>query len=202
MRQERDVSRRTETRARPHTLGVDDGPFQKFAAPAGPVPIVAVMMEGRDRVEAVARTAFPVDGAEVTAFLADWIAALRCHPALQAVFLGGVTIAGLAVVDVAQLARRIGMPVVVVSRRDPAGHRVDAALRAAGLAERIPTLERAPAAAPLGPRGPWVAASGLGIDAAHALVRATRQKSELPEPLRLAHMVARAYALGESRGRA
>src|SRR5690349_6229966 len=31
---------------RPHTLGVDDGPFQKRAT--NPVPIVGVMMEGSD----------------------------------------------------------------------------------------------------------------------------------------------------------
>lgn len=186
---------------RPHTLGVDDGPFEKFAEPRAEVPVVAVMMEGRDLVEAVATTSFPADGEDATGFLARWIPSLRCHPALRAVFLGGVTFAGLGVVDVRELAERIGVPVVVVSRKDPAGHRVADALRAAGLAGRIPLLERAPTAVRVAPDGPWVAAAGLEPDGARVLVRATRYKSDLPEPLRLAHLVARAFALGESRGR-
>jgi endonuclease V-like protein UPF0215 family len=181
---------------------VDDGPFEKFAGAARDVPIVGVMMEGNDLVEAVARTTFPLDGEGAADFLADWIASLRCRPALAAVFLGGVTLAGLGVVDVPALARRLRRPVVVVSRRDPANHRVGEALRAAGLAERIAILEREPAAERAGARGPWLAAAGADPAAARELWRATRRKSALPEPLRLAHLVARAFALGESRGRA
>ena len=37
---------------------------------------------------------------------------------------------------------------------------------------------------------------------AAALVAASRRKADLPEPLRLAHLIARAVATGESRGRA
>ena len=93
---------------RPHLLGVDDGPFEKFEDDR--VSLVAVMMEGADRIEAVATTSFPVDGADVTDFLAGWIGSLRCRDALHGVVLGGVTIAGLAVVDVTDLAARLALP--------------------------------------------------------------------------------------------
>ena len=39
-------------------------------------------------------------------------------------------------------------------------------------------------------------------DEAAALVRACLRKASFPEPLRIAHLVARAVVLGESRGRA
>lgn len=183
---------------RPHLLGIDDGPFRKHVTAS--VPLVAVATEGADLVEAVAVTEFPVDGDGVTDFLADWVAALRIRPALQALVLGGITIAGLAVVDAGRLAERLGLPILIVNRRDPTNHRLEAALRAAGLEERIALVERTPPAYPVGERL-FLAAAGAGPERAAALVRATRGKSALPEPLRLAHLIARALVEGESRGR-
>ena len=49
--------------------------------------------------------------------------------------------------------------------------------------------------------GLWVSAVGLDRPAAKGLVRATLGKSQLPEPLRVAHLIGRAIADGESRGR-
>src|SRR5688500_10403106 len=99
---------------RPHMLGIDDGPFEKHR-PDARAPIVGVMMEGHDLVEAVAVTEFPVDGADVTGFLAGWIRARRFAPALHGVLFGGITLAGLAVLDPNALAREVGAPVVVVN---------------------------------------------------------------------------------------
>jgi len=183
---------------RPHVLGIDDGPFEKRGG--GDVPLCGVVMEGRDLVEGVAVSRFPVDGEGVTEFLAEWIGGLRVRPALQAVMFAGVTICGLAVIDVRALAWRLALPVLVVNRRDPASHRLDAALRAAGLADRLALVERTPPAFAL-PGGLHVAAAGADPDTARELVLATRGKSDLPEPVRLAHLVARALVTGESRGR-
>ena len=184
---------------RPHVFGIDDGPFVVRAG--GDTPIVGVMTEGPDLVEAVAVTRFPVDGDDATGFLAAWVTGLRLHPALQAVVLGGITIAGLGVVDLAALAARVGVPVVAVSRRDPRAHRVGDALRAAGLAARLAVLERTPAAFAC-PDGLYLACAGASAEEAARVVAGCRGKARVPEPLRLAHMIARAVAVGESRGRA
>jgi endonuclease V-like protein UPF0215 family len=183
---------------RPHLLGIDDGPFEKRTS--RDTPIVGVLMEAHDLVEAVATTVFPIDGDGVTDFLATWIEGLRFRPALQGVVLGGITLAGLAVVDMAGLAARLGVPVVAVNRRQPRDERLLSALDAAGLGERRTLVESAPAAQAVGERL-YAAAAGLSPKEAIALVRASRGKSELPEPLRLAHLIAAAIARGESRGR-
>ena len=185
--------------ARPHVLGIDDGPFRK--GQTGPVPLVAVMMEGPNVVESVAVGSFPVDGEAVTDYLADWVRELRTFPGLQAVLLGGITIAGLAVVDTPSLAERLGLPVIVVTRRDPAKSRVGEALTAAGCSERLALVDRTPKALRC-EEGLFVAAAGTGAAHAEALVRATLGKAAVPEPLRIAHLVARALVDGESRGRA
>lgn len=185
--------------ARPRLLGIDDGPFIKGVDVT--TPLAAVFMEGADRIEGVALRRFPVDGADATAFLAGWIGELRFRPAAHGVVLGGITIAGLGLVDLPELASACGLPVIAVSRRDPAGHRVADALRAAGLAARLPMLERAPAAFAVDATL-HAAVAGASHEHARALLLAARGKSALPEALRVAHLVAAAVARGSSRGRA
>jgi endonuclease V-like protein UPF0215 family len=179
-------------------LGIDDGPVDKRSG--SPVPVVGVMMEGADLVEAVAITRLPVDCAGATDFLAEWVSGLRLRPALQAVVVGGITIAGLGILEIERLSRALRRPVLVVNRRAPVNDSLVHALEQAGLADRRDVVERSPAARAVGPRL-FVSAVGLGPEEAASLVRSVRRKSELPEALRIAHLVARAVATGESRGR-
>lgn len=181
-----------------HFLGIDDGPFDKFAD--DDVLLVGVMMEVPDLVEFVATTRFPMDGHDVTRFLGDWIAGMRARDALHGVYLGGITIAGLAVVDLAALADRIALPVLAVNRRPPRNERLVAALETAGFPERIELVERTPRTVAVDDHL-HVAAAGIDDGEAVRRVRESRLKSEVPEPLRLAHLIARAVATGESRGR-
>ena len=183
---------------RPHLLGVDDGPFDKRTG--GQVPVVGVMMEGAGLVESVALAEFPLDGDGAAEFLAQWIGRLRCASALHGVILGGVTIAGLGIVDVVELARALGRPVLVVNRRPPENAPLAGALREAGLAARIPLLDRLPPARRVA-SGLYLAHAGVEPAEAERLLAATLGKARVPEPLRVAHLVAAAVARGESRGR-
>ena len=179
-------------------LGIDDAPFEKRQR--DPVPIVAVMMEGCDLVEAVAVAAFPVDGDDATGFLAGWVGGLRLRPSLRAVVLGGITIAGLGVVDVEALASRLRTPVLVATRRRPSDAELSRALRAAGLAPRIALVERAPRAARI-EEGFYLAHAGIARGEAERIARGTLRKARLPEPLRVAHLIGSALVKGASRGR-
>jgi len=183
---------------RPHLLGIDDGPFDKDADRV--TPIVGVVMEGSDLVEGVAMTRFLIDGAGVTDFLVDWIAGLRFRPGLQGIVLGGITIAGLAVVDIERLSGALELPVMVVNRKDPREHRLAGALESAGLAERLAVVDRTPTSRPVS-NGLYLACAGTSAEQAAQLIDASRRKGEMPEPLRLAHLIASAVVRGESRGR-
>jgi endonuclease V-like protein UPF0215 family len=183
---------------RPHVLGIDDGPFDKRADSS--VSIVGVMMEGADLVEAVAVSSIPVDGEDAADHLADWVSGLRFASAVHATVLGGMTIAGLGVVDIERLAERLNRPVMTVNRQRPDDERLIDALRAAGLADRIPIVERAPRAWQLD-EGLFVSHAGVEREEAARILSAVRRKSQLPEPLRLAHLIAAAVVNGESRGR-
>jgi endonuclease V-like protein UPF0215 family len=182
----------------PHLFGIDDAPFTKGRDTT--VPIVGVLMEGAVIVEAIAITSFPVDGDDATGFLATWIDRLRVRTTLQAVVFGGITIAGLGLIDLDALAAHLARPALAVTRRNPAGSDLRRALHAAGLDSRLPLLARCPPAHQASD-GLYVAAAGTSPAEATALVTQTLGKSRLPEPLRVAHLIARALATGESRGR-
>jgi uncharacterized protein len=183
---------------RPHVLGIDDGPFDKRQK--RPVRVVAVLMEGNDLVEGMALSEFPVDGADATGFLAEWIKGMRWEPALHAVVLGGITLAGLGLVNLEELACRIGVPVLAATRREPAKSRIGEALTAAGMTDRLPIVHRSPSAIRVRP-GLYMAFAGTDRDHAVSLIEATLLKSRMPEPLRLAHLIASALERGQSRGR-
>jgi endonuclease V-like protein UPF0215 family len=186
------------SRFRPHTLGVDDAPFDKQQP--GPVPIVAVAMEGSSVIESVAVGQFAIDGEGATDYLAGWISGLRTRPMIQAIILGGITVAGLGLVDMTALAEKLALPVLVVTRRNPLGSDLADALRAAGLSQRLAVLERTPRAYGTD-AGFYLAHAGATRIEAERLVMATLGKSRLPEPLRVAHIIGQAIVLRESRGR-
>jgi len=183
---------------RPHVLGIDEGPFVK--GQSARVPVVGALCEGASILEAVARTDFPVDGAGATEFLIEWIGGLRALSSLQGVALGGITFAGLGIVDVRALSEALRVPVLVVTRRPPDNARLREALEAAGLLERFAVAERSPAPFRTDD-GVWLGWAGAEREEALALLRATQGKAKLPEPLRIAHLIATAYVRGESHGR-
>jgi hypothetical protein len=166
---------------RPHVLGIDDAPFHKDQSQD--VPIVGVMMEGATLVEGIAIGSFPVDGEGATDYLAQWIIGLRWHLTLQAVVLGGITLAGLGIIDLENLAQHLALPVMAVTRHNPAQSRLRHALAAAGFQERLSLLERIPPAPELEP-GLYVAIAGAELTYAAQIIRATLNKARFPEPRR------------------
>ena len=98
------------------------------------------------------------------------------------------------------LAAALALPLLVVTRRAPVDTDLVAALQAAGFPARAALVERAPRAAALG-AGLYLACAGTGRSRAEELIRATLRKAQLPEPLRVAHLVGAALVKGESRGR-
>ena len=184
---------------RPHVLGIDDAPFHKDQSQD--VPIVGVMMEGATLVEGIAIGSFPVDGEGATDYLAQWITGLRWHLTLQAVVLGGITLAGLGIIDLENLAQHLALPVIAVTRHNPAQSRLSHAIAAAGFYKRLSLLERIPPAPELEP-GLYMAMAGAELTDAAQIIRATLNKARFPEPLRLAHLIGTALVSGQSKGRA
>ena len=112
----------------------------------------------------------------------------------------GITIAGLSVVDLPALHARTRLPVISVDRKLPRPGRLEKTLGKLGWGHRIPAVH---AAAPFHEfEGIFFTCAGIPPEGARILLAENHGRSRLPEGIRLAHLIAQALVLGESRGRA
>jgi endonuclease V-like protein UPF0215 family len=187
------------TRHASYVVGFDDAPFDR--SHRGDVAIIGAVFNGA-RLEGVIRGKVRRDGANATSSIARLIERSRFRPSLQAVLLQGVTVAGFNVVDLDALSARLGLPVVAVCRRRPDLDRIQRALLTAvpggkrkwSLIARLGRVRRH--------RDVYVQMAGVDWDRAVALVDRFAFNSNLPEPLRTAHLIAAALGRGQSRHRA
>jgi len=186
------------SRGTPHVIGFDDGPFDP--AHRGDVLLVGAVFAG-PRLDGVLSGKVRRDGANATRVLAELTRRSRFFPQLHAVLLQGIAFAGFNVVDLPELHRRLGLPVIVVCRRKPDLAAVRDALlrRVAGGARKWRLVERA--GPPHRAAGLYLQGAGIEPAAAAALIAPLCLNGALPEPLRAAHLIAGGLARGESTGR-
>lgn len=156
----------------------------------------------RTRLDGVVSGLVRRDGVNSTARMIELVESSQFHRHVQAVLLQGIAVAGFNVVDVHALHRALGVPVLVLVRRRPRFARIHAALfgHTPGARRKWALIERAGPVEPLGSL--HCQRVGLSLAEASALVAATTLHGNLPEPLRLAHLIAGGVTTGSSRGRA
>lgn len=182
-----------------NVIGFDDAPFSK-AAQRVDVPLVGVVTAG-GRVDGLLVGRVRRDGANSTRVMAALVSGSKFRQHVRAVLLQGIAVGGFNVVDVHALHRMLGIPVLVVARRQPDLVAIRAALsRLRAGARRLQLIERAGPMQPL--RGVWVQTAGLSPAEAEDVLAKTTVHGSLPEALRVAHLVAGAMVTGVSRGRA
>jgi uncharacterized protein len=187
------------TRSLSHVVGFDDAPFER--AHRGDVLVVGAVFAGT-RLDGVLSTRVRRDGANATSRLAACITGSRYFAQLQAVLLQGIAFAGFNVVDLAALHRDTGLPVLVVARRRPGLAAIRRALHGhvPGGSRKWRLIEAAGPMEALA--GVYVQRCGIGVHDAQRLIAGFQHNGLLPEPLRVAHLIAGGVTTGESRHRA
>ena len=120
----------------------------------------------------------------------------------QLVMLQGIALAGFNVVDLQGLHAALALPVLVVARRAPDLAAIREALltHVPGGARKWALIEQA---GPMEPTaGVFVQRAGLSLADAEHVVKRLAVHGKLPEPLRMAHLIAGGVTLGESTRRA
>ncbi len=186
-------------RALSNVIGVDDAPFLR--SHRGDGPVVGVVFASL-RLDGVLSGRVRRDGANATSNLAHMIGDSRFAPGLHAILLQGIALGGFNVVDIHALHQLTGLPVLVVARHSPDLARIRRALltHVPGGARKWRIIERTGPMEPLA--GVWVQRAGLTPAQAGALLDRTTVHGHVPEPIRVAHLIAGGMTLGASRGRA
>jgi hypothetical protein len=179
-------------------IGFDDASFSH--AEVGNVPVVGTIFTGL-HLTGVVMGQVEKDGADATEKLAQLVAGSRFAKHIQLVMLQGIALAGFNVVDVAELHARLGLPVLVVSRKMPNLASIQKALLAQVRegAQKWALIEKLGQPEPAGKV--YIQRAGLTPEEARAVVERFAIHGHIPEPLRVAHLIAGAVARGQSRGR-
>lgn len=182
-----------------NVVGFDDAPFPHTHR--GDVTLIGTVCS-RTRLDGVLKSRVRRDGRNATTRMAHMLTESQFVGHVQAVLLQGIAVAGFNVVDIHSLAAQLALPVVVVARKLPDLGGIRRALQrtGAGWQRKWRLIQSAGAMEPAG--GVYIQRVGISAAQARHLLAATTLHGKLPEPLRLAHLIAGGVTTGVSRGRA
>ena len=182
-------------------LGIDDGPFDKFAKKPRDALIVGAFFRGGDFLDGLLSTKARIDGSDSTKKIAEMIKKSKFMPQLQAVLLDGIAVAGFNMVDIQTLSKQTELPVIVVMRNKPNISRMKKALKKLNMGEKTKLIDSAGALIKLGNKTKLhFQYAGCIKEFARDVIRLTTTNAEIPEPLRIAHIIATGIVKGESKG--
>jgi len=181
-------------------LAIDDSALIKDS-----VMIVGVIFRGGAWLDGVLRSEITRDGLDATDAIAEMVTTTKHYQQIRVIMLDGVTCGGFNVVDITELQRRTGLPIIVVMRAEPDMRRIRDAMRnLPNFDERWHAIKNAGRIAEVDVHGNplYLQCSGIGVEDAAAIVWMSTTHSHIPEPLRVAHLIATGIVCGESRGQA
>ena len=174
-------------------LGVDDGVFVPHSK--GHALVVGVVFRGGYWLDGVLHTKVRVDGLDATRKIASMVLGSPHCKQLRVIMLDGVTFAGFNVVDIEELSKKTKLPVIAMTRDKPDFEKIHEALknlsnrqkrwkaiRGTGELYEVPTRGRSGRV--------FMQFCGVCEEDARKIVKLTSTRSSVPEPLRVAHLVA------------
>ncbi|MFH1101797.1 MAG: DUF99 family protein [Methanobacteriota archaeon] len=183
-------------------LGIDDSPFtfsDKYTT------IIGVVMRGGEYLECVLSDHVTIDGDEATKICINMIQNMRQRKQLKVVMLDGVTVGGFNVVDTQQLYESTNLPVITITRDEPDFEKIKCALQKNfhDWKHRWELITRGELHQVLTRHNPiYVKCTGLSLGEAKELIKLSTIRGVLPEPIRVAHLIASGVTRGESHGKA
>ena len=179
-------------------LGIDDSNFTREDRD---VLVVGALLRGGYWIDGVLSTHVQRDGLDATEKIINMILKTR-YKDLRAIMLKGVTIAGFNLIDIEKLNQDTGLPVVVVMRKMPDIDSIEKALTNLDYLEKRVEIIRKAGEIYKGTvqekSDIFFQFKGIEEEDARELIRISSMHSNIPEPLRVAHIIATGVVRGES----
>ncbi|MEM2994584.1 MAG: DUF99 family protein [Candidatus Bathyarchaeia archaeon] len=174
-------------------LGVDDGVFVPRSKKL--VPVVGVVFRGGYWLDGVMHTKVMVDGLDATDKIASMIIKSPHHKQLRVIMLNGITFAGFNVVDIKELSSKTKLPVIAVTREKPDFAEIREALK--NLPKSEERWKSIVNAGEIFETYTWkksekiyMQTHGILKEDAEKILQLTSTRSNIPEALRVAHLIA------------
>lgn len=159
--------------------------------------LVGVVYRPDNRVEGVISTKIRVDSLDATRKIISLLKGSRFLQQVRFVLLDGVNFAGFNIVDIGELSGKLSKPVLVVFRRRPNMRRIGLALaRFRDREKRMRLIEKAGEIHKA--KNVYFQFHGTDAGTARQVISRCTVHSNMPEPLRLAHLIASGMTRGQS----
>lgn len=181
-----------------HILAIDDAPFVRESQQE--VLIVGTVYANH-RLDGVVSAKITQDGDDAAHVIAQMVRNCKFAPQLHLVFFQGIALGGFNVIDIHALHEELGIPVLVVARKEPNLDAIERALltHVQNGAAKWALIEKAGRMEPAA--DVFVQRAGISLADAAAVIQKFAIHGRIPEPLRVAHLIAGGVTTGESRGR-
>ncbi|MEN4018541.1 MAG: DUF99 family protein [Methanobacterium sp.] len=183
-------------------LGIDDAPFPPHTKKR--VMLIGTVFRGGTWLDGVLRTYITGDGKDSTENIIQMVNKSRHKDQIGVIMLDGITFGGFNLVNIKEVFNKTEIPVIVIMRKFPNFERIKKALMRfedhekrwefvldAGKVYKIKNKE------PI-----YIQICGIDLKDAEEIVAISATRSAIPEPVRVAHLIAAGIETGESKGSA
>jgi len=180
-------------------LAIDDSPLIHEK-----VMIIGAFFRGGEQLDGVLCGKITKDGMDATEVFIRMINGSKYHTQIRVILLDGVTYAGFNPVDITSFFKETGVPVISFMRSCPDLDKIRLALtNLPDYEKRWEIIQRAGKIYKIKQDKPvFMQLCGLDKESAEKIITMTSTHSNIPEPLRVAHLIATGVVLGESTGKA
>jgi len=178
-------------------LGIDDGPFERI--PGKKTLIVGTFYRGGQFMDGLVSCKVTIDGDDATEKIAKLAKTPKFYEQLHVIFIDGNCVAGFNVIDPYKLMELTKKPVVFILRDYPDYKKFWNAMRKAGKKKLINAVKKLPK--PKKFKKIYYQAFGLKEHEAKGMITVSCTHSNIPEPIRVAHIIASGILTGVSTGK-
>jgi hypothetical protein len=185
-------------------LGIDDSPFSRMQKK---VLCVGTIYRGGNYVDGLISFYVDNDGDDATLKIIENINKTRHKEQLQLIILDGISLAGFNMIDIKELWKRTKIPVMIFMRKKPDIKKFKRALSKIDK-KRLKAIEKAGKIYKLRIKNKnkekisYIQIRGINLEQARKILKITCINSNIPEPLRVAHLISQGIVFGESKGAA
>jgi len=183
-------------------LGIDDSPFT-FTDKYG--TLIGVIMRGGEYIECILKDQVSIDGNDATFICKQMINNSRYKKQLKAILLDGIALGGFNIVDIEEIYNTTNLPVITITRDKPDFKKIKNALQKnfKDWGKRFNLMKKGKLYEVNTKHNPiYVKCIGLTIDEAKEIIKISTIRGVIPEPIRVAHLIASGITRGESYGKA
>lgn len=183
-------------------LAIDDSPFSfsdKYCR------VIGVVMRGGEYLECVLSSQVMIDGTEATSVCNELIKSTRHNQQIKIVMIDGMALGGFNIININELFESTNIPIITITRDKPNIEKIKIALQKNfnDWQKRWDIINIGELCEIKTKHNPiYIKCVGISKNDAKEIIHISTIRGVLPEPLRIAHLIASGVTRGESYGKA